>query len=182
LIITLFLRDRVPLGKELIPGKIGLCLFENGLIVRQLRLRLIERDTIIAVVNAHDHVAAGDMLIVGDGHGGDVARNLWRDRKLPRRDEGIVCRFEVAGIVPIDIGCWRRHNKEKKPNRKHAPPQETPARLICAFAILLGFPIAVQWRQIHDFALAGGVFRRRHSGTDEVLSRIGGGLAITDHA
>ena len=41
---------------------------------RHLRLRLFERDAIVAVVDAGDHVARGDMLVIGDRHGGDDSR------------------------------------------------------------------------------------------------------------
>ena len=46
--------------------------FDSGLRGRHLRLRLIERDAVIAVVDAGDHVAGGDMLVVSDRNGGDV--------------------------------------------------------------------------------------------------------------
>ncbi len=49
---------------------------DAGLRGRDLRLRLLERDAIVAVVDAGDHVAGGDMLVVGDRDGGDDSRTL----------------------------------------------------------------------------------------------------------
>jgi hypothetical protein len=55
-----------------------------------LRLRLLERNPIIAVVDAGDHVASGDVLVVGDRDGGEIAGNLRGECSLACRDEGIV--------------------------------------------------------------------------------------------
>jgi len=63
---------------------------DAGLRGRHLRLGLIERDAVIAVVNARNHVAGGDMLVIGDGNGRDVAGDLGGERGLAGRDEGIV--------------------------------------------------------------------------------------------
>ena len=68
-----------------------------------------ERDAVVAIVDARDHVAGGDVLVVGDRHGGDVARHLRRDRELARRDEGIVGRLEMPGVVPVEIAEPARH-------------------------------------------------------------------------
>jgi hypothetical protein len=41
-----------------------------------LRLGLLERDAVVAVVDAGDDVAGRDMLVVGDRDGSDVADGL----------------------------------------------------------------------------------------------------------
>ena len=78
---------------------------DAGLRGRDLCLRLIERDAVIAVVDAGDHVAGGDVLVVGDRDGGDIAGHLWGERSLPRRDEGVVGRLEMLGVVQVDIAA-----------------------------------------------------------------------------
>jgi hypothetical protein len=90
-----------------------------------LRLRLVQRRPVIAIVDTRDHAAGGDVLIVGNGHGGDVAGDLGGDGKLPRGDESIVGRFEMTGIVPIDIaGRYDRNGeKEHAGDEKRAPPR-----------------------------------------------------------
>ena len=69
---------------------------DAGLRGRDLRLGLRERDAIVTIIDAGDHVAGFDMLVVGDGDGGDVARHFRRDRELPRRDEGVVGGLEMS--------------------------------------------------------------------------------------
>ena len=78
----------------------------------QLRLRLFERDAIIAIVDTGNDVAGGDMLVIGHRHRGDVARHLRLKRKLPRRDEGIVRQFEMPGVVPIEVTARRRERAD----------------------------------------------------------------------
>jgi hypothetical protein len=46
---------------------------DAGLRRRHLRLGLIECDAVIAVVDAGDHVAGGDVIVIGDGDSGDIA-------------------------------------------------------------------------------------------------------------
>ena len=67
--------------------------------------RLLKRDAVIAIVDAGDRVAGGDVLVVGDRDGGDIAGYLWGEGNLPRRDEGIVGRLEMLGVVQIDIAA-----------------------------------------------------------------------------
>jgi hypothetical protein len=47
-----------------------------------LHLGLIERGAVIAVVDAGDHVAGGDTLVVSDRNGGDVSGDLRGERGL----------------------------------------------------------------------------------------------------
>ena len=104
---------------------------DAGLRGRDLRLGLLERDAIIAVVDAGDHVASGDVLVVGDRDGGDIAGHLWGERSLPRRDEGIVGRLEMLGVVQVDIaaaqGRGEKHRTDGGDNR--ATQQAVPALL-----------------------------------------------------
>src|SRR5215470_17204995 len=43
--------------------------FDAGLSGGDLRLRLRKRDAIVAVIETGDHLAGGDMFVVGDGDG-----------------------------------------------------------------------------------------------------------------
>ena len=86
-----------------------------GLRGRHLRLGLGERGAVIAIVDAGDHVAGCDVLIVGDRNGRDVARHLGGDGELPRRDVGVVGRLEMAGVVPVEISGRQRQRKNSKP-------------------------------------------------------------------
>ena len=145
---------------------------------------LIQRDAVITLVDARDHVAGGDVLVVGHRHRRDVARHLRRDGELPRRDEGVVGRFEMPGVVPIDIAARRRHDEEDEPNQKpkRAAPQERPARLIPALPILLHMLIFAFGRCFNDAALARGMLsRRRRSSAGNLLLRAHGRLVVADH-
>jgi hypothetical protein len=65
---------RVALGHlGLLDGGLCIDVLDAGLRGRHLRLRLLQRDAVVAIVDAGDHVAGGDMLIVGDRDGCDVA-------------------------------------------------------------------------------------------------------------
>jgi hypothetical protein len=75
-----------------------------------LRFGLGECRAVSAVIDAGDHLACGDVLIVGDRDGRDVARHLRCDRELTRRDIGIVGRLEMAGVVPVDVSGWQRQH------------------------------------------------------------------------
>ena len=70
-------------------------LLDAGLRGGDLRLGLVERDAVVAIVDARDHVARRDVLVVGDRNRGEVAGHLRRDGELARRDEGVVGRFEM---------------------------------------------------------------------------------------
>ena len=80
---------------RLLHRDLGVDVLDVGGCGGDLRFRLLERDAVIAVVDARDHVACDDVLVVGDRHRGDVARHLRRDRELARLDEGVVGRLEV---------------------------------------------------------------------------------------
>ena len=66
-------------------------------------LGLGERDAVIAIVEARDHAARVDVLIVGDWNGRDVAPNLGGNGELARRNVGIVGRLEVPRVVPVEV-------------------------------------------------------------------------------
>ena len=57
LVVKLLLGDRLALHEVLKAAEICLRLFENRLIVSQLGVGLFERDAIIAIVDAREHVA-----------------------------------------------------------------------------------------------------------------------------
>jgi hypothetical protein len=118
LIVRLLLRDRAALHQKLIAAKILLRLFQQRLVMRQLRLGLIERDPVIAIVDAGDDVAGGDVLIVGYRHGSDVARNLWRHGERTRRDERVVGRLESAGMIPIEVATNDRQSEQRRRQRQ----------------------------------------------------------------
>ena len=85
---------------RLLHGDPGVDIGDAGLGHRDFRIRLGERDPVIAVVDAGDDLAFRDMLVVGDEHLGDIARNLRGDADRTRGDEGVVGGFEMAGVVP----------------------------------------------------------------------------------
>ena len=62
-------------------------------------------DAVVAVVDAGDDVAGGDVLVVGDWDGGEIAGHLRGKCSLPRRDEGIIGRLEMLGVIEIDIAA-----------------------------------------------------------------------------
>jgi hypothetical protein len=64
------------------------------------------RHAVIPFVDARDHLAGGDVLVVGNRDGGEVTGHLGRDGELTRGDERVVSRFKVRGVVPIEI-CRR---------------------------------------------------------------------------
>ena len=73
---------------------------------------------IVAVVDAGDHVAGGDVLVVGDRNGGDVAGDLGRDRELPRGDEGVVGRPECSAGRRPSRGSPRRRARPRPRHRR----------------------------------------------------------------
>ncbi len=108
---------------RLLHVELGVDVLDTGLRGRNLGLRLFERDAIVAVVDPGDHVAGGDMLVVGDRDGGDVAGHLRGERELPRRDEGIVGGLKMAGMVNIQIAAAQRREASST-----APIAETTGR------------------------------------------------------
>jgi hypothetical protein len=111
--------------------QLRVAILDAGLRGRDLRFRLLKRDAVIAVIYAGDHVASGDVLVVGDRDSVDIAGHLWGKRSLPRRDEGIVGRLEMLGIVQIDVaaaqGSGEQHRTDGGDNR--ATQQAVPALL-----------------------------------------------------
>lgn len=136
---------------------------DAGLSARHLRLRLIERDPIVALVDLRDHIAGVDVLVVGYGHRRDVSRHLRRNSELPRRNEGVVGRLEMLGVIPVEIAARRRRNEEKEPEQEsdRVPSQETPARRISTFAILSRMVILSLSGRFHDAPLPRGTLLRR---------------------
>ena len=102
-----------------------------GFRARHLSLGLRERREIIALVDLGDHAALVDMLVVGNRNRGDVARDLGRDRELARCDEGVVRRFEMRSMIPVEVpGHHRqqeRHDADRRQDRM--PAEEAFARL-----------------------------------------------------
>ena len=68
-----------------------------------LSLSLGKRIAVIAVVDPRDHLAGDDVLVVGDRDRRQVTGHFGGDGELTRGDEGVVRRFEVRGVVPIDV-------------------------------------------------------------------------------
>jgi hypothetical protein len=87
----------VSIDLRLLHADLRIDILDIGLGAGHLRLRLGERDAIVAFVEAHDHAASGDVLVVGHEHVGDIAWHLRGDGELPRRDEGVVCCLEMLG-------------------------------------------------------------------------------------
>jgi hypothetical protein len=116
-----------------------------------LRFGLRQRCAVIALVDLGDHAPLVDVLVVGDGHRGDVARDLWRDRELARRDEGVVGRLEMRGLIPVEVSGRRRQQERDEADRRQdrMSAEEAFARffagllplrvwLLAGFALLLG--------------------------------------------
>ena len=105
---------------------------DAGFRPRHLSLGLRERGQVIALVDLGDHVALVDVLVVGDRNGRDVARDLGRDRELARRDERVIRRFEMRGIVPVDVGRRPRDQERDQARSRHerVPAEEALARLL----------------------------------------------------
>ena len=128
---------------------------DPGLRALHLRFGLGQRRAVIALVDLGDHAALVDMLVVGDGHRGDVARDLWRDRELARRDKGVVRRFEMRGMVPVDVPGRRRQQERDEADRRQdrMSAEEAFARLFAGL-----FPLRVGL--LVGFALLLGGLRR----------------------
>ena len=124
----------------LLHGDLGVHVADVVLGCGDLCVSPVQRDAIIAIVDTGDDVARRDMLVVGHRHRGDVARDLGRDGELASRDEGVVGRFEMAGVVPIDIGgCGggqEDDQAERRSDRMAAEPP--PAGLACGLVLSVG--------------------------------------------
>jgi hypothetical protein len=86
---------------------------------RDLRLRLIECRAIVTVIDAGDHIAGLDMLVVGDGDGGQVAGHFRGERGLPRGDEGIVGGLKTSGVVQVEIAAAQGKGEEHRTDGGH---------------------------------------------------------------
>jgi hypothetical protein len=79
------------------------------------------------------------MLVIGDRDRREVTGDLGDDRELTRRDEGVVRRLEVRGVVPIEISRRQRYKQEDQaadePNR--TPPQHAFAGLVTVLVITM---------------------------------------------
>jgi len=71
-----------------------------------LRPGLGEGGAVGAIVDAGDHISGIDMLVVGDRDRRDVARYLGGDRKLARRDVGVVGVLKMTGVIPVEVAGW----------------------------------------------------------------------------
>jgi len=77
------------------------------------------------------------VLVVGDRDRREVAGHLGGDGKLTRGDEGVVGRFEVRGVIPIEIARRQQHNEEDQAadERQRVALQYAPAGLVTALVV-----------------------------------------------
>ncbi len=98
-----------------------------------LGLRLFDGDAVVARVDAADRGAGQDMLVVGDRNFGHIARNLRRNGDLARGDEGVVCGFEMAAVIPGDITCAQRGcEQDEGDGGRRRPAAQDPAQALFA--------------------------------------------------
>jgi hypothetical protein len=99
---------------------------------------LVERVAVIAIVDPRDYLAGDDVFVVGDRDRGKVTGHFGGDGELTRGDEGVVRRFEMRGVVPIEIARRQHHEEEDQAadERKRAPPQHAPAGLVTALVMI----------------------------------------------
>jgi hypothetical protein len=137
--------------------------FDARLGLRNLRIRLIERRFVVAVVQRGDHLAGDDVLVVCDGNRFHVASHLRSQRRLARGDEGVVGRLEMRAVVVPDITRARRNHdkREDRDGQKRAAPPDR--RRLIGGRVLLGF--------VGPFAFLVGLRLRLG-----LLARRGGGL------
>lgn len=131
-------------------------------------------DAVVAIVDAGDEGAGGHVLFVGDRHRRDVAGDLRRDGKLARRDEGIVGRLEMRGVVPVKIAACRRNEGDKQPDRdcNWMPPQQSPAGFF--------LPSFVIGHLGHAPLARRALRRRRRSRVDGILPGPSGHSAVAN--
>jgi len=98
----LFLFGELQLGFGLIdlrPGlvnllalAVNLCvdIVDIGLCNRNLRLCLIDRDLVVAIIDAGEQIPDANMLVVRNGNCDDIAADFWRNRKAACGDERVV--------------------------------------------------------------------------------------------
>ena len=152
---------------RMLHGDLGVDVLDGGLRGVHLRLRLVQRDAVIAVIDAGDHAACGDVLVVGDGNLSDVARHFGRDGNLARRDEGVVGRLKMFGVIEVEVSCAHHGGCNDRPQggRDRAAAQEALAGL-AGFVRRLGilFPLRLLF-------LDGGSFLARRSAVLRLLAK-----------
>jgi hypothetical protein len=82
----------------------------------RLRLRLIDRVAIVAVVDKREQIARLDVLVVRDRNLSDIAADLRRDRKAARGDERIVSGLVVPHGKPIGDAADHRDQQQTRPD------------------------------------------------------------------
>ena len=117
---------------------------------RDLRLRLIDGDPVVAIVNAGQQIACIDMLVIGDGHRGNIAAHFRRDRKAARSYERIVGRFKMADLQPV-------RNSANQRDQQHACRQACQDPMLAQ--PLSPRLLAGRWLRLRGFSAARG-FRR----------------------
>ena len=82
-------------------GRVGLAADagDRALLGRDLVLRGLQREAVVAVVDAGDEVAGLDALVVGDGDGGDIAGDLGGEDRHVGLHVGVVGRDHEAAVV-----------------------------------------------------------------------------------
>src|SRR6202035_2906552 len=118
---------------------------DAGLRGRNLGLRRFESNAIVAVVDAGNHVACGDMLVVGDRDGGEITGHLRGKRELPRRDESIVGGLKTLGVVEVEIAAAEDGSEKDRPDGG----DDGAAMQHAVAALLAG------WRRLPSFRLRG---------------------------
>ncbi|WP_445344464.1 hypothetical protein [Aliirhizobium terrae] len=79
-----------------------------------LRIRLVERDLIVARFDLRDHGARVEMLVVGSRNIGEVAGNLGRHREAASVDESVVRRLiRVEEDQPDKIGSDAERDQQR---------------------------------------------------------------------
>ena len=88
---------------------------------RHLRLRLVDRDPVVPVVDAGEQITRVDVLIVGDGNRSDITADFCRDREAARGHECIVGRFIMADVEPVSEAADQRDQKDACPDGGEDP-------------------------------------------------------------
>jgi hypothetical protein len=114
-----------------------------GLRHGNLRLRLIDRDLVVTVVDPRQKFAGVDVLVVGDRDGGDIAANLRRNPKAPGRDEGVIGRFVMTDVEPINEAADHGDQEHAGPYCRDDPmvAQPIPQRGRLCRRLVMGLPI-----------------------------------------
>lgn len=161
----------VSIDLRLLHADLRIDILDIGLGAGDLRLRLGERDAIVAFVDAHDHAASGDVLVIGHEHVGDIAWNLRGNGELPRRDKGVVCCLEMLSVIPVEGAGRRRQDKERQPDDEGkrvgtagAPCEACPCVFDLALDADLRVPAAIlRWGARHRGAPAASALGHRRN-------------------